>query len=292
MHKRTKLWSSLSLAALVGSGTLSACSPQEPEGAAAEDSSRVEEAVNPMEDTPVAKTRSVAVVPAGGEAEGEGLSAEVDPATDDVAYLTQLGLMRGHLLVGLELYRAGHIDHARTHSKHPKSELYADLVPAFQAREAAGFADQLEALAKAMESDDSALEQVEAAYADVLAGIAEAENRAGDIEAGTQLQVVVNLVRTAAEEYAIGVVDGDVVNGHEYQDAFGFTRTAQARVDGIDSAGDEELASGLESVNGYLQALFDAGTWPDVMPPERLDTDASELYGAAARIEIVALGLE
>lgn len=278
MHKRTKLWSSLSLAALMGSGTL---------GAYAQDVAG-ESATNAAGNSAANPATSPAAQPAGGE--GEGLAPEVDPATDDVAYLSQLGLMRGHLLVGVELYRAGHIEHARTHMKHPKSELYAAMVPAFEARGAAGFSDQLTALATAVESDGSTPDEVEGAYSDVLDGIAEAESQASP-DPVQQLLVVASLVRTAAVEYGIGVVDGEVVNGHEYQDAFGFTQTAQARVRGIDPGDDGDLAAALEKADDHIQGLFDAGAWPDVMPPETLDVEASLLFGAAARIEILALGL-
>lgn len=267
MHKRTKLWSSLSLAALVGTGAVGTYAQQQ------------------VDDSAPAQA-----IPAG-EGEGEGLAPEVDPATDDVAYLTQLGLMRGHLLVGLELYRKGHIEHARTHMKHPKSELYAELVPAFEARGSSGFGEQLSALTAAVESDDSAPETVEGAYSDVLAGIAAAEATVGEVTPVEQLQVVVNLLRTAAEEYGIGVVDGKVVNGHEYQDAFGFTQTAEAMVNNIDPGDDAELAAGLKTIDAHIQELFDAGAWPAVMPPDTLDVDASLLFGNAARIEIVVLGL-
>ncbi|WP_116368778.1 hypothetical protein [Parahaliea mediterranea] len=271
MHKRTKLWSSLSLAALVGGTTLGAAAADELQAAAAADAGQA--------------------TAAGGEGEGEGLAQNVDPATDNVAYLAQLGLMRGHLLVGLALYREGHIDHARMHMKHPKSELYADMEPAFKARGSAGFADQLTTLAKAVESDDSSAEAVEAAYAAVLEGISAAEARVGALPPATRLGVVVKLLRTAGEEYAIGVVDGKVVNGHEYQDAYGFTRTAQSLVANMDAGDDADLAATQDRVNALIQGLFDANLWPGIMPPDTVSADASSLYGAAARIEIAALSL-
>jgi hypothetical protein len=42
-----------------------------------------------------------------------------------VAYLTHLGLVRGHLGVGVDLYREGAQDAAQTHMKHPGDELYS-----------------------------------------------------------------------------------------------------------------------------------------------------------------------
>ena len=47
--------------------------------------------------------------------------------------LTQLSLIRGHLFVGMELYRQGAVDHAKTHMKHPQDEIYASLRPAIRA---------------------------------------------------------------------------------------------------------------------------------------------------------------
>jgi len=280
MHRRTKLWSSLSLAALVGGGAASGYAEQDSAG-------------HPAAAPAFDHASQVAMAP-GGEgagAEGEGLAAAIDPATNDVAYLSQLGLMRGHLLVGLQLYRAGHVDHARTHMKHPKSELYADLVPAFESRGAKGFGDQLTTLSSAVESDGSDRKAVEAAYANVLEGISEAESHVTATDPASRLKVVVSLMRTAAEEYAIGVVDGKVVNGHEYQDAFGFTQTAETMVDNIEAGDNAELAAALKDIDGHIQALYDAGTWPDVMPPATVEADASQLYGAAARVEITALSV-
>ncbi|MFV0276585.1 MAG: hypothetical protein ACK5HY_05290 [Parahaliea sp.] len=275
MHKRTKLWSSLSLAALVGGSAVSQ---------AAEDERLL------LAASAVDAGQAVAAAGSEGEGEGEGAVAQ-DPATNDVAYLTQLGLMRGHLLVGLELYRQGHIEHARTHMKHPKSELYANLQPAFDTRKAAGFARQLEALAAAVEGDDSERASVEAAYEAVLAGIGQAESHTAKLPPAARLQVAVNLVRTAADEYGIGVVEAKVVNAHEYQDAYGFTNVAQDMVGQMDAAGDAGLADTLAQVRGLIQSLFDANAWPAIMPPDTVGVDASLLYGAAARIEIVALGL-
>jgi len=71
-------------------------------------------------------------------------SGEPSPlATDDAAYLVQLGLIRGHLRVGHALLEGGADAAAATHSKHPSDELYADLEGAFEARGKPGFAPAL-----------------------------------------------------------------------------------------------------------------------------------------------------
>ena len=89
-------------------------------------------------------------------AEGDSTPAELpEPQMDDGAYLYQLGLMRGHLLVGNALFEAGEQAAAGTHSKHPTDELYAPMETEFAARGTAGFAAQLEAHAQAVAEGDA-----------------------------------------------------------------------------------------------------------------------------------------
>ena len=60
-------------------------------------------------------------------------TADASLATDDIAYLTHLGLIRGHLRVGVDLYEKGVREHAKRHMKHPADELYAALTSASSA---------------------------------------------------------------------------------------------------------------------------------------------------------------
>jgi hypothetical protein len=178
------------------------------------------------------------------------------------------------------------------HMKHPSDELYAALVPAFEARGVEGFADQLEDLAAAVESR-APVSEVERAYQAVRARIAEAEASAfpgGPADLNSRLRVILNLVRTAADEYAVGVEDGRVVNAHEYQDALGFVRVARGL---LDQVGEQDRARAPEAIARTQQQLDAiAVAWPSLVPPERIDTAASLLYGAAARIEIAALAVK
>src|SRR6056297_1191973 len=222
----------------------------------------------------------------GGEGE-EGSSSPADLKTDDQAYLTRLGLIRGHLRVGYELYRDGHLDMAITHMKHPRDELYAGLVPAMEARSAALFDAELTTLNELVTSDAGAAE-VEAAHAALEQGIVAAESVAsGSLK--TALLSIMDLVRTAGEEYALGVEDGRLVNRHEYQDAYGFTQIAKQRLRNLPA---EVRAQSPETVEKVQQLLADLDDlWPEIAPGDSVDGNPSRLYGAAARIEIAALGL-
>jgi hypothetical protein len=84
-------------------------------------------------------------------------------------------------------------------------------------------------------------------------------------------------------------VDGRVNNAHEYQDALGFTRVARSLVEnlaGSDAADQPALQRVIERARTQLDAV--QPLWVGVMPPERVDGEASTLYGATARVELAA----
>ena len=101
-------------------------------------------------------------------------AAAADLAEDDVAYLTQLGLVRGHLDVGMDLYRQGERAAAEPHMAHPPEELYQPLEPALAARGAPAFEEQLEELEHLVEQGAS-VDRVETAYRKALDGVSAAE---------------------------------------------------------------------------------------------------------------------
>ncbi len=221
----------------------------------------------------------------GGEG-GEGATS-AEAIDSDAAYLAQLSFIRGHLNVGVNLYRENALDASATHMKHPADELYTSLEPALEARGAKGFAAQLEALAVAVEQQrDSAA--VEAAYADLLEAISQAESAVKDVDAATVAAVIVDLVRTAAAEFDIAVGEGGVLeNEHEYQDALGFVRTANEWVPKL--AALTQNAEAVAAIEAQIALLLPV--WPGLRALERLDTAPSVIYGAAARIEFAALRL-
>ena len=227
----------------------------------------------------------------GGEGGEAGLAAKL--ADDDVAYLTQLGLIRGHLDVGMDLYRRGERAAAEPHMEHPAEELYEALEPALEARGAPAFEKQLEELEHLVE-EGASLNQVETAYRRALDGVSVAEAvvpEAVRADPAQRFDVIVNLVRTAGDEYTEALDgQGKVVNAVEYQDALGFVRTAQAMLDDLAQAKDGTAAKAVATSKEELDGV--ALLWPSVLPPADAGGDPSELYGAAARIEIAALPLK
>lgn len=232
---------------------------------------------------------------AAGESSEPATSASGEAAdsaglgTDDVAYLSRLGLIRGHLRVGIELYRAGHVAHAQSHMKHPGDELYSALEGAFAARGAEGFADELSTLATAVE-DEAAEADVDAAYEALLEAVARAESHVDSgiaTDAAAQAAIVVNLLETAAEEYGIGVAGGEVTDVHEYQDAYGFTVVAGERAEAAQSRVIERSDHAVfQMIVDEIDAL--SRLWPELVPSGAIGTDPAELETGLMRIEETA----
>ncbi|MEX0738665.1 MAG: hypothetical protein WD071_04935 [Pseudohongiella sp.] len=260
MESKSKLWLSLGVVCVAGAA-MTSCGNEESPGMAGMD-------------------HSTMTASEGGEG-GEGASSE-DSIASDAVYLGQLAFIRGHLNVGVNLYREGDAEASATHMKHPESEIYAALQPALEARDAPGFADQLAALAVAVENGEP-LAEVEAAYEALLQGITAAEQAVPDQDARLLGDVIVDLVSTAAAEYDIAVGDDlGLENAHEYQDALGFIRVAYdllARV--------ETLSSDTDTVAAIRQQLdLVHPAWTGLQPPQRLHTEPSVIYGAASRVEL------
>lgn len=224
------------------------------------------------------------------QGEGEGAATEsADFSTDDAAYLTQLGLIRGHLQVGHQLYKEKLPKLAETHMKHPRAEIYSSLVPAFAKRGCPGFADGLTALSQAV-TERQLAGKVSETYDELLQEINQCEKAASIGDAKVAAKVIEQLLRTAGVEYQIGVIDGEIDNLHEYQDAWGFTQVAQewAQSPAFKASTQAQVMNEQAlAVIAKLQSL-----WPSLNPEGSLDGEAAPLFGAAARIQVLALSLD
>ena len=280
MAKRRKHRVSISVAGLLSAFVLTGCSTDS------------DTKINQSSDTPVAEDSHSNQAPALSlepEAESDSISERTDLNTDDMAYLTQLALTRGHLFVGKQLYKAGHVDHAKTHMQHPESELYADIEPALTFRGSPGFAAELQALANAVETEQGE-SAVEEAYQTLTRAISASEALVDESSnrLASRLKLAAGLMRIAADEYAVAVVDGEMQNAHEYQDALGFVHVANRLVSSTQPEGPQGRLM-LEQVAEIFASL--KPLWPNLIPPDTLDTRASQLRSAASKVELLALGL-
>ncbi len=205
-----------------------------------------------------------------------------DPADDDVEFIYRLGLIRGHLLSFIELYRADAFEMAQTHVKHPGSELYAALIPAFEARASGGFAEALNALgdASVQRGDVSAL------YAELVVAI---RATAPKTSVAVKLLAISKMVATAAEEFDAGVSEnGAIVDAHEYQDAFGFLSVAREML-ASESSNDINEAEAIAVAHEQLDLSINAFAG---LLAQTTEGQAETIYTAAAQIERAALRLQ
>jgi len=213
----------------------------------------------------------------------EGRDHSSSKVFKDDQYLTHIGLVKGHLFVGVELYKKEYFENAKRHMKHPKSELYAELIPTFEAKNANGFASELEILALSVENNES-LSIVSKHYKKLLEVIDQNEKYVDDSLNTFENKVLLikSLLEIAAEEYAIGIIDGNIVNKYEYQDAFGFTTVAKNILN------DSEALSPSEEVkrNKIIEIIENLSSlWPSLVPTKKISGDASEILTAISEIK-------
>ncbi len=221
----------------------------------------------------------------GGESEGEAASA--DFANDKASYLSALMIVRGHLLSGDALYAAGDKVMGSAHMRHPQAEMMTNLAPAFVAHGAEAITDDLDGLAAAAE-DGADPAEVRKRYLAVKEKLKAAAKASAPTTRDTLLAVA-KTISVAGEEFDIGVKDGEIINAHEYHDAHGFLKTVVDVVSTMNGANDAEQAA----INlAREQAAIAYSVAPTAAPPEVFDHKSSLIYGAAARIEIAARGLD
>ncbi|QZN89942.1 hypothetical protein [Idiomarina abyssalis] len=217
-------------------------------------------------------------------AEGEMAAPEIDLNTNDTAFLAQLGFIRGHLWVGMKLYEQGHIEMAKTHMKHPGDELYSGLTEAFEARGLPGFAEPLNTLAESVINDQSK-DVVMNNYNELRDAIS-ANEPIDNMLAKDVILSISSMLMVAADEYAVGIQNGEVANVHEYQDALGFKEIALDRLNRINDA---EAHKAQDAINETRQVINNLNNlWPTTTPEAKVDGEPSKIYGAASRIELEA----
>jgi hypothetical protein len=282
MARRARLLASLSTIAVTGALALSACGAEgEGEGEAAKpaDAHAGHAAVGEGEGEGGAKPAA----PVGGESEGGAIiGAESDP----VAYLSALQIVRGHLKAGVELYAGGDRTLGPQHLRHPQAEILTSLSPAFATYGATGVVEAIDALASAGETgaEPAALAGL---HADALKTIG-AASEAVKVSVRDRLLAAAKTLTVAGDEYAIAVKGGEIVNLHEYHDAWGFIAVVIGDLEGMTGAN----AAETDAIGRALgQARMAETIAPSVVPPAGPLKDASAIYGAAARIEIAASAL-
>jgi hypothetical protein len=272
MRRTRRLWTSLTVAgALVpASGALSTPEPS-------------------LNDTSLTATDSGARslgpirLAEGGEG-GEGGEAGVDAAraaTDPVAYLTGLDVIRAHFIAGLAAYQAGQAQQGADMFGHGIGEAYIDLEPVFGALGVPPFRDRLDAasdlaLAGAPPADVAATVQ------DVYAALDSAETKApGGNSAVTQAMVFADMLDRAALLY-VSVARGD--EGDAYIDGYGFSQVAKERSGPVLQALDQSQPEAAAAARAAIAAL--SGAFASVEKPAAIRIDPGVLLAATSKLRL------
>lgn len=203
---------------------------------------------------------------------------------DNLDLFEKLGLMEGHLMIGMALLEAKMQRDALPHFGHPVRELYDYLKPAFKARRHPEFERELqdlEARAKSAPNDPA----TRAAYNDVLARI-DGFRRTIPAELSGSARFVIRgialMMEAAGGDLGESLQKGRITNTVEYHDAMGFARYAEKLL----TANSTLLAADAGRIAPEMKTTLAA--FPSLAPPSRPTRSVSDLMAAAGRVKGLA----
>ena len=97
-----------------------------------------------------------------------------------------------------------------------------------------------------------------------------------------KINLVVSLLRVAADEYSVGIVDGAVENKYEYQDALGFTMMAKNIMVNVTTVDNSNKTRALKIVKVIDSLLV---LWPTLVPTENIEGSYKLILDAIKDIE-------
>jgi hypothetical protein len=189
----------------------------------------------------------------------------------------------------IALYKSAQADAAIVHLKHQADELYVSLKPRLDVRKAKGFAAELAALSAAVQSNATPAE-ADALFDKMKAAIALSRGEGEAVSAHVMASAVLILLRSAAVEYAEGVVEGKVADTKEYQDAWGFVQAAKSIMADISKLERDEHPEPLAEIDAELAKLD--GLWPDLAGTQSISVDPRLLAVAVAKVELAGLAIK
>jgi hypothetical protein len=226
-------------------------------------------------------------MPAGGEAGEAGVPADLPP---DFQFALTLALIRGHLLVGDELVRAGKWDAALPHFLHPTEELYGGIKDKVADYHTPAFDTALLKLADVVKEKNStaytnALNSVTSALDTGEAGVKAKEADWPSFVVATSIMAL----KAAIGEYEQAIVNGQIAKPVEYQDSRGFVWQAERMIDSVAPDLTRKDAAALKSVRAGLAQLKKA--WPTATPPRTPVKSAAAVADEVANIQRAAAKL-
>ena len=226
----------------------------------------------------------------GGEGgEGSAAAASADARLDPkVRFYRDIQLMRGHLLVGDELIKAGKWADALPHFLHPVEELYGKLGPELKPMKLKPFLAQLKALAQTVKAKNAAAYEVALkALNDRLEPVDAAMKADKKDWTPFAVETALETMRSAIGEYGQSIEGGKFAKAVEYQDSRGFVWQADRLLTSLGGELTGKYPDAAKKARTELDVLKTA--WPAAIPPAVPVMDAAQVTAAISKIEL-ALG--
>jgi len=226
---------------------------------------------------------------ASGEGGKGGPFAEAEP---DVQLTANLLAMKGHLLVGRELFDAGSTDAAAPHFLEPRADYYATVEAMsgelgelgdelIQVEVASGAGEAGEG-GEVGEFGDEWEEAIEAIDYGIEEAVEDSEKPMATLLAASLL-----VLQKASQEFEEATEGGTVSNAEEYEAGRGFYQAVRAE---IEANADDLSAISAVKYAELVAALDEAGrAWPSAAAPASPPVSAADLNAAIANFEIAAL---
>jgi hypothetical protein len=223
---------------------------------------------------------------AGGEAAGgEGGEAAIDTGNPDVDYMTVLGLMKGNLNAAQELIAAKNHVEAEPHIGQPTNELYGQIATVLPQKGVEDFKPTLTQLHDLIKSAPDSpevqtlLDKSIASVDGAIAVIPEEQRNSPEFV----LDVMVEMLNTAAAEYKGAIANNQFVEIAKYQDAKGFVdyadqlyQTVAEQKSQVDPEGHKTITESLAELKAAL---------PSIEPPAAPIKESGEVQGLVSQIE-------
>ena len=171
------------------------------------------------------------------------------------------------------------------HMDQPISEIYDTVSDPLTAHGQEQLRDQFANLAAAAQEEASLAELTPLAEA-AQATISDVRN---DLPIPLRVTALSVLTRIAADEYSAAVAGETLSNLYAYQTSWGVLRAVEAQAAMMSENEDEAVAQAAAKMLNYLATTDPA--FGDIKGEGALDMRPSLIYGAAARIELAAIGV-
>jgi hypothetical protein len=229
------------------------------------------------------------VVDTGTPRAADILIAQVQPTEDeDTDFLEKLGLMAGHLLVGMQLVDASKVRDGLPHFGHPVSEIYDYIKSELDRRNVPDFYAQLRGLEDQVRKAGGG-PQATTQYNEIVAAIDRARASVAVERRRSpkfMLGVIALLLEDTATDYEGAIERGRIANRVEYHDALGFIQHIEVLLRDIRAVAGPEWNDRLKKAGDEVASVHKA--LPSLDPPAKPVRTVRNLKTSASRVLALA----